>query len=215
MRPLFLFFLLVGPFVPGLPAQDYAVQYTAQPALQTNVQFPVPLEGTVGTGLYLWDARTSRYLMVVAASGTPPTVEVYYVSRDDQPGPGPGPGPDPGPGPGPVPPPDDFAAAVEQLAGDEAVKVGDKTSAGVMAEVYARLAERIPAEIDSADKLITATRYARVSVFDPATLAKWEPWTAALGTWLDARTKDKTLSTMDHYKQAWVAIAAGLRRAAK
>lgn len=185
-------------------AQTYSVKYGPTPALQPGVKFPVPLGGNAtGTAMLMHELEKGRYMMLVAVPGNPPDLAVYYVTGDAQPTP-------------PVPPtPPDYKKAAEELALAEAKKVADPATAKVLADLHEKIAERVPKELDTPDKLILANRFARVSLLDPAAQVKWEPWVQACGTWLDAKTKDGTLKTMDQYKEVWLALAAGLRRASQ
>jgi len=126
--------------------------------------------------------------------------------------------PDPPPGPGPPPNPPDLVAAAETVACEAAMKLADRSDVLTMAGVYSGLASHIKCtanpkgEIDTPDRLITATRFARETALRPERAPAWNAWSAEVGTWLESR-RTPTGGTMDVWRNVWLAIGRGLVRA--
>jgi len=186
---MLLIALLVGLSFGGTFAQTPTPPWR----LFTSVNVP----GATGdVSVMLVPGESPNTWVIIVGGTTPWAVTPYGVTPPNPPG------------------PSDLVAVAKKLATDEMKKLPQDANLAadvkVLSEIYKGIAAQVPDPLDTIDKLIMATRYARESGLAPARVPVWEPWVKAVGTWLQSQKDAGKIKTAQDCKLLWIAIGEGL-----
>lgn len=170
-----------------------------------------PVAVVQGSAIAVFTGRPDRYAVIVSEVGGGTRILFTEIRRGDAP-PDPGPGPD---NPTPVVPPN--AYGVGKVAYDNAVSVGDKAGAAVLADIWSSGASKFAAtssgnliaDVTAINQEIAANSRARL-----ADSARWSTWATSVKTAL-AATWDRGNNTRDAYAATMREVAEAMRLAAR
>ena len=167
-----------------------------------------PVAVVQGSAIAVFTGRPDRYAVIVSEAGGGTRILFTEIRRGDAPDPGPD-------NPTPVVPPN--AYGVGKIAYDNAVSVGDKAGAAVLADIWSSGASKFAAtstgnliaDVTAINQEIAANSRARL-----ADSARWSTWATSVKTAL-AATWDRGNNTRDAYAATMREVAEAMRLAAR